>query len=96
MDGVQHIKARAKYPTVLCVAGWNDPRVAAWEPGKFAAARQNSSSSGKPVLMKVNYENGHFTDDREVIRAYFADQYACVMWQCKHPDFQVKNGNLKP
>ncbi len=96
MDGLQHVKEGAKYPAVLCVAGWNDPRVAAWEPGKFAAAIQNSSSSGKPVLMKVNYENGHFTEDREVTRANFADQYAFVMWQCGHPDFQVKKGNLKP
>lgn len=34
--------------------------------------------------------NGHFTEDREVTFANFADQYAFVMWQCGHPDFQVK------
>jgi prolyl oligopeptidase len=49
-----------------------------------------SHSSGKPVLMKVNYENGHFTEDREVTFVNFADQYAFVMWQCGHPDFQLK------
>jgi prolyl oligopeptidase len=61
-----------------------------WQPGKFAAALQNSSTSGKPVLMKVNYDNGHFTEDREVTWANFTDQFAFVMWQTGHPDFQMK------
>ena len=90
MDGMQHVVKGTKYPAVICVAGWNDPRVIAWEPGKFAAALQNASSSGKPVLMKVNYDNGHFTEDKNVTFANFADQFAFVMWQCGHPDFQPK------
>jgi prolyl oligopeptidase len=94
MDGMQHVKTGIKYPAVICVAGWTDPRVVAWQPGKFAAAVQNASSSGKPVLMKVNYDNGHFTEDREVTFANFADQYAFVMWQCGHPEFQLKRDIL--
>ncbi|MES2519025.1 MAG: prolyl oligopeptidase family serine peptidase [Bacteroidota bacterium] len=90
MDGMHHVKEGVKYPAVICVGGWNDSRVVAWQPGKFAAAMQNSTASGKPVLMKVNYENGHFTEDREVTWANFADQYSFVMWQCGHPDFQIK------
>lgn len=90
MDGVQHVVKGVKYPAVICVAGWNDPRVVPWEPGKFAAALQNASTSGKPVLMKVNYDNGHFTEDKDVTYANFADQYAFVMWQCGHPAFQPK------
>jgi len=90
MDGVQHVVKGVKYPAVICVGGWNDPRVVAWEPGKFAAALQNASSSGKPVLMKVNYDNGHFTEDKNVTFANFADQFAFVLWQCGHPDFQPK------
>ncbi len=90
MDGMQHVKEGVKYPAVICVGGWNDSRVVAWQPGKFAATMQNSTASSKPILMKVNYENGHFTEDREVTWANFADQYSFVMWQCGHPDFQVK------
>jgi prolyl oligopeptidase len=91
MDGMQHVVANTRYPAVICVAGWNDPRVIAWQPGKFAAALQNASVSGKPVFMKVNYDNGHFTEDRDVTYANFADQYAFVLWQCGHPDFHIKN-----
>jgi prolyl oligopeptidase len=91
MDGMQHVVNNTKYPAVICVGGWNDPRVVAWEPGKFAAALQNASVSGKPVFMKVNYDNGHFTEDRDVTYANFSDQYAFALWQCGHPDFHLKN-----
>lgn len=94
MDGMQHVVAGTKYPAVICVGGWTDPRVVAWQPGKFAAALQNASSSGKPVFMKVNYDDGHFTEDKNVTYANFADQYAFVMWQCGHPGFQVKGEKL--
>ena len=90
MDGMQHVQKGVAYPAVMNVAGWNDSRVIAWQPGKFAAALQNSTSSNKPVLMKVNYDNGHFTEDKNVTFANFADQYAFVLWQCGHPEFQMK------
>jgi prolyl oligopeptidase len=90
MDGVQHVVKNTNYPAVICIGGWNDPRVIAWEPGKFAAALQNASISGKPVIMKVNYDNGHFTEDKSVTFANLADQFAFAMWQCGHPDFQLK------
>lgn len=79
MDGMQHVKKGVKYPAILGVGGWTDPRVVVWQPGKFAAAVQQTSTSGKPVLMKVNFDNGHFTEDQEVTFANFADQYAFVM-----------------
>jgi prolyl oligopeptidase len=88
MDGVQHVREGVKYPAVICVGGWNDPRVVAWEPGKFAAALQHSSTSGKPVLMMVNYDSGHFTEEKEVTFRNFANQYSFFLWQTGHPDFQ--------
>jgi prolyl oligopeptidase len=90
MDGMQHVVKGTKYPAVICIGGWNDPRVVSWQPGKLAAALQNASASGKPVLMKVNYDNGHSTEDKNVTYANYADQFAFVMWQCGHPDFQLK------
>ncbi len=90
MDGVQHVKQDVKYPAVMGVAGWNDPRVPPWQPGKFAAALQNASTSGKPALMKVNYDSGHFTEEKIVTIKDFADQYAFLLWQTGHKDFQPK------
>ena len=88
MDGVKHVKAGVKYPAVMGVGGWNDPRVAPWEPGKFIAALQNASTSGDPVFMKVNYDNGHFTEEKSVTFNNFASQTAFLLWQTGHPDFQ--------
>ncbi len=88
MDAFQHVKEGTAYPAVICIGGMNDPRVIVWQPGKFAAALQNATSSGKPVLMRVNYDNGHFTENKEVAYRNFASQYAFALWQAGHPDFQ--------
>ena len=88
MDGVQHVQPRTKYPAVLGVAGWNDPRVVPWQPGKFVAALQTASTSGKPVLLKVNYDNGHFTEEKIVTFRNFAGQYAFMLWQAGQKEFQ--------
>ncbi len=90
MDALSHVKDGVQYPAVIGVGGINDPRVMAWQPGKFAAALQNASTSGKPVLMQVNYDNGHFTEDKTVTFRNFANMYAFALWQAGHPDFQLK------
>jgi prolyl oligopeptidase len=88
MDGVQHVEKGVKYPAVMGVGGWNDPRVPAWEPGKFVAALQAATASGNPILMKVNYDNGHFTEEKSVTFKNFAGQFAFLLWQTGHKDFQ--------
>ena len=95
MDAFQHVQSGTKYPAVLCVGGMNDPRVIVWQPGKFAAALQGASASGKPVLMQVNYDNGHFTEDKKVTFRNFANMYAFGLWQAGHPNFQPKASALK-
>ena len=88
MDGVQHVQKGVKYPAVMGVGGWNDARVTAWEPGKFVAALQAATASSNPILMKVNYDNGHFTEEKIVTFKNFAGQFAFLLWQTGHKDFQ--------
>jgi prolyl oligopeptidase len=88
MDGLQHVQKSVKYPAVLGVCGWNDPRVAPWEPAKFIAALQANSTSEKPVLLRVNYDNGHFTEEKIVTFKNFASQFAFMLWQTGDKDFQ--------
>ena len=88
MDGVMHVKQGERYPAILGVAGWNDPRGAPWQPGKLVAALQAASASQKPVLLKVNYDDGHFTEERSVTFRNFAAQSAFMLWQTGHRDFQ--------
>jgi prolyl oligopeptidase len=93
MDGVQHVQPGVKYPAVMGVTGWNDPRVACWVPGKFTAALQNASVSGYPIFLKVNYDNGHFTEEKQVTYNDFAAQDAFLLWQTGHKEFQPMGGN---
>jgi prolyl oligopeptidase len=88
MDAFNHVREGTKYPAVMCVGGMNDPRVIVWQPGKFAAALQNATTSGKPVVMQVNYDNGHFTEDKAVTFRNFANMYAFALWQAGHPAYQ--------
>ena len=93
MDAFQHVKDGVKYPAVICVGGFNDPRVIVWQPAKLAATLQHASASGKPVLLQVNYDNGHFTEDKRVSFRNFANMYAFCLWQTGHPDFKVTMPN---
>jgi prolyl oligopeptidase len=90
MDGLQHVMPGVRYPAVLGVGGWNDPRVVPWEPGKFVAAIQQASTSGRPALMLVNYDNGHFTEEKSVTYRNFANQFAFALWQAGMKDYQPR------
>ena len=52
------VKAQA-YPAVLATGGLSDPRVTYWEPQKWVARLRPATTSGKPVLLKINMEAGH-------------------------------------
>jgi prolyl oligopeptidase len=88
MDGVQHVRIGVKYPAVMGVLGWNDRRVPVWQSGKFVAAMQHTTTSGHPVLLKVNYDNGHFTEEKTVHLKNLASQAAFQLWQTGHKEFQ--------
>jgi len=47
------------YPAVLSTGGLTDPRVTYWEPAKWAAKLRPNTTSGRPVLLKINMEAGH-------------------------------------
>jgi oligopeptidase B len=47
------------YPAVLATGGLTDPRVTYWEPQKWVAKLRPHSTSGRPVLLKMNMGAGH-------------------------------------
>lgn len=59
MDGYLKIKDGVKYPAVLLTTGINDSRVDPWMSAKMAARLQAASASGKPVLLRIDYDAGH-------------------------------------
>ena len=47
------------YPPVLATGGLSDPRVTYWEPTKWVARLREHTTSGSPILLKMNMEAGH-------------------------------------
>jgi oligopeptidase B len=47
------------YPAFLATGGLSDPRVTYWEPAKFVAKLRPNTTSGRPVLLKINMDAGH-------------------------------------
>ncbi len=89
MDAYLHLKPDTPYPATLITAGFNDPRVIAWQPAKFAARLQASTTSGKPVLFFTDYEAGHGMGNAKQKRfESLADELSFGLWQTGHPDFQ--------
>ncbi|MBV8324988.1 MAG: prolyl oligopeptidase family serine peptidase [Chryseobacterium sp.] len=92
MDAYHHLKKGVKYPSILITGGYNDPRVVAWQPAKFAAKLQEYNASDNPVLLKIDFEGGHGIDNSKK-KAYedAADIFAFAFWQLGHPDYQFKD-----
>jgi len=89
MDAYQHVKPDTPYPAILLTTGANDPRVAPWQAAKMTARLQASTSSGKPVLLRVDYDAGHGMGSTKTQRdEELADEMAFLFWQLGSPDFQ--------
>ena len=48
-----------EYPHLLITTGLNDPRVAYWEPAKFAAKLREIKTDNNLLLLQTNYSSGH-------------------------------------
>ncbi len=89
MSAYHHIKDHTPYPAVMITTGFNDPRVISWEPGKMAARLQAATSSGKPVLLRVDYDAGHGIGSTKTQREQeMADEMSFALWQFGVSGFQ--------
>lgn len=90
MSTYHAIKDGVKYPAVLLTHGVNDPRVEVWNTTKAAARLLAASASGKPVLMRLDYEAGHgIGDTKAQVLDERADTFAFVMWQTGMPGWEL-------
>ena len=74
------VEAKA-YPAILATGGLSDPRVTYWEPEKWVAKLRPATTSGKPVLLKINMTAGHFASSgRFDYLRDIAHDYAFCVW----------------
>jgi len=89
MSAYAHVRDGTPYPAVLFSTGANDPRVSPWQMGKMAARVQAATSSGKPALLRVDYDAGHGLGSSNAQREnQIADLWSFALWQMGDPAFQ--------
>ena len=49
------------YPHMIVLAGLHDPRVAYWEPAKWAQVLRHEIANGDQTLVKMDMSAGHFS-----------------------------------
>jgi prolyl oligopeptidase len=82
MSAYHWIKDGTKYPAVLVTTGFNDPRVDSWQAAKMAARLQAATASGKPVLLRIDYDAGHgIGSTKKQGYEERADIFAFLLWQ---------------
>jgi prolyl oligopeptidase len=89
MDPYQHVAAGTPYPAIIFTVGLNDNRVAPWMTGKMAARMQAASTSGKPVLIRIDKDAGHGVGStRDQVSAELADVYSFLLAATGDPSFR--------
>jgi prolyl oligopeptidase len=84
-----HVVEGTKYPAVLGITGANDPRVPSWMVAKMIARLQAASTSGRPILLRVDFDEGHgLGSSRPLRERLMADQFSFILWQSGDPKFQ--------
>jgi prolyl oligopeptidase len=91
MDAYHAVKDGTPYPAVLLTTGMTDPRVPPWQVAKMTARLQKATSSGNPILLRVDFDAGHgIGSTRTQFDEQRADEYGFVLWRAGVPGFQPK------
>lgn len=91
MSTYHQIVDGTKYPAVMFTHGVNDPRVEVWHSTKTAARLAAATSSGKPVLLRLDYDAGHgIGNTRKQQLLERADIYSFFLWQMGVDGYQPK------
>jgi prolyl oligopeptidase len=97
MSTLHHVIDGASYPAVILTHGMNDPRVEPWQSFKTAARLQAATASGRPVLLRLDYDSGHgIGSTRSQRHAELADVQSFFLWQCGDPEFQPVAASQEP
>ena len=89
MSTYHAIRDGENYPGIMLVHGVNDIRVDVWQTLKAAARFATATASGKPVLMRLEYDSGHGQGStRAQAQARTTDIWSFMLWQFGVPAFQ--------
>ncbi|MBP8309765.1 MAG: prolyl oligopeptidase family serine peptidase, partial [Burkholderiaceae bacterium] len=68
--------------------GVNDPRVEVWHSTKAAARLMAASTSGRPVLLRLDFDAGHgIGSTKQQDEQERADMIVFLLWQMGEPGY---------
>jgi prolyl oligopeptidase len=89
MSTYHAISDGTRYPGILLVHGVNDIRVDVWQSLKAGARFATATTSGKPVLLRLEYDSGHGQGSTRLqLQERVADIWSFMLWQFGLPEFQ--------
>mmetsp|Transcript_115184 Transcript_115184/g.215702 ORF Transcript_115184/g.215702 Transcript_115184/m.215702 type:complete len:794 (-) Transcript_115184:6-2387(-) len=84
---IQNVRNGTTYPSMLIVSGLHDPRVAYWEPTKWAQVLRARIANGDDVLLRMDLAAGHFSaNDRYLYLRNLAFEYAWLLSKLEKVD----------
>jgi prolyl oligopeptidase len=96
MSPYANVKPGTRYPAVLLEHGVNDSRVDVWMALKFASRLAAESTSGAPILLRLDYDSGHGPGrTRQQAQEQTADRWSFFLWRTGDPDFQPRPPDAK-
>lgn len=91
LDPYEHIRPGVRYPATLVVSGINDPRAATFHGAKYAAKLAAATTSGEPVLLRIDFDAGHGAGStRTQNEDLWTDIYSFALWRGGLANFQPK------
>ena len=90
---INQVRAGVTYPAMLIVSGLNDPRVAYWEPTKWAQVLRANVANGDDILLKMDLAAGHFSAaDRYKYLKELSFDYAWLLDKLGRADTCAESG----
>jgi prolyl oligopeptidase len=88
MSTYHQIRDGTPYPAVMLTHGVNDPRVEVWHSTKTAARLMAASASGRPVLLRLDFDAGHgIGSTKQQDEQERADMIVFLLWQMGEPGY---------
>ena len=89
MSAYHYVVDGTAYPAILLQTGSNDAIVEPSQVAKFAARLQAATTSGKPVLLRVESGSGHPAPSAgSASQQRLADEWSFLLWQFGVAGFQ--------
>jgi prolyl oligopeptidase len=88
IDPYMQVKDGVAYPAVLLTSSVNDGHEPVWETAKMAARLQAATTSGRPVLMRITFDEGSDGPTRAQRDTDEADEMSFLLWQLGAPGFE--------